>query len=166
MYNVADNPTVKAVRVMAKGFRVREHGFTMPEVLVTIAIMGIVFAIASSTWLGLTESRRVTSATNQLTGDLRLAHTRATNRLDTYEVLFTGGRSYEIGPSGATEPRELPEGTQIASGPVTGVRFTGNGEANPIPALSGSSITVSSDDGAPSTVIEFNSQTSRIKIDP
>ena len=59
-----------------------ERGFTLIEVMVTIIIMGIVFAIASSTWFGAIESRRVDSATNQLAADLRQAHTRATNRLE------------------------------------------------------------------------------------
>ena len=58
-----------------------ERGFTLIEVMVIIIIMGIVFAIASSTWFGVVESRRVDSATNQLAADLRLAHTSATNRL-------------------------------------------------------------------------------------
>ena len=43
--------------------------------------MGIVFAIASSTWFDAAESRGVDSAANQLAADLRLAHTKATNKL-------------------------------------------------------------------------------------
>lgn len=157
---------MEAVREIASSVRLQQRGFTLPELLMTIVLMGILFGIASSSWSGVVESREVTSATNQLAADLRLAHTSATNRLESYEVLFTGGRSYEVGPSGATEPRELPEGTRIAPALVDGVRFMGSGEAEPIPAASGNSITVSSEDGTPGHVIEFNSQTSRIKIDP
>ena len=65
-----------------------ERGFTLVEVMVTIIMMGIVFGIASSTWFGVAESRRVDSATNQLAADLRLAHTRATNRLEPCQVLL------------------------------------------------------------------------------
>ena len=64
-----------------------ERGFTLIEVIVTIIIMGIVFAIASSIWFGVVESRRVDSATNQLAADLRLAHTRATNRLEDWQAV-------------------------------------------------------------------------------
>jgi len=51
--------------------------------------MGIVFAIASSTWFGIVESRRVDSATNQVLADLRLAHSTATNRLAVAQVQFS-----------------------------------------------------------------------------
>lgn len=61
-----------------------ERGFTLPEVLITIVLMGIVLAIASSIWFGTVESRRVDSATNQVASDLRLAHSSAANRLKDY----------------------------------------------------------------------------------
>ena len=70
-----------------------ERGFTLVEVMLLLFIMGIVFAIASSTWFGVVESRRVDSATNQLAADLRQAHTRATNRLEALAVDLTAGSS-------------------------------------------------------------------------
>ncbi len=66
-----------------------ERGFTLPEVLVTIVIMGILFAIASSTWFNVIESRAVDSATNQLAGDMRLAHGSAINRLANAQIVFS-----------------------------------------------------------------------------
>ena len=75
-----------------------ERGFTLVEVLITIILMGILFAIASSMLFGVVESRRVDSATNQLAADLRLAHTRATNRLEKWQVVLDGDSStYTIG---------------------------------------------------------------------
>ena len=56
------------------------RGFTLPEVRITIAIMGIVFAIASSVWFGTVERRAVDSAANQLASDTRFAHTSVTNQ--------------------------------------------------------------------------------------
>ena len=53
-----------------------ERGFTLVEVWLRIIVMGIVFAVASSTWFGVVESRRVDSATNQVAADMRMAHTR------------------------------------------------------------------------------------------
>jgi len=74
------------------------------EVMATILIMGIVFAIASSTWFRVVESRRVDSATNQLVSDLRLAHTRATNQLEEWEVVLDADSStYTIGPTDEAE---------------------------------------------------------------
>lgn len=65
-----------------------ERGFTLQEVLVTIAIMGILIAIAIIIWLGLLERRRVDAATNQLVADLRLAHSSATNQLTDWRVVL------------------------------------------------------------------------------
>ena len=63
-------------------------GFTLPEVLVTIAIMGILFAIATASWQSIVESRRVDGATNQVRADLRLAYTSAINKLGAARITF------------------------------------------------------------------------------
>ena len=65
-----------------------EAGFTLPELLVTILVMGILFAIATTSWLSVTESRKVDAAANQLLVDLRLAHTSASNQLTDWRVVF------------------------------------------------------------------------------
>jgi prepilin-type N-terminal cleavage/methylation domain-containing protein len=65
-----------------------ERGFTLPELLTVIAILGILIAIAILTWLSLLEQRRVDAATNQLMSDLRLAHTSATNQLTDWRVVL------------------------------------------------------------------------------
>jgi Tfp pilus assembly protein FimT len=54
----------------------------------TIVIMGILLSIATSSWFGIVESRRVDSATNQLAADMRLAHSSATNRLAPAKIVF------------------------------------------------------------------------------
>ena len=65
-----------------------ERGFTLPELLVTIAILGILIAIAIIIWLGLLERRRVDAAANQLAADMRLAHTSATNQLTDWRIVL------------------------------------------------------------------------------
>ena len=67
-----------------------EAGFTLPEVLITIVIMGILAGIAIPSWFGIVESRRVDSAANQVAADLRLSHGRATNQLTDWRVVFRG----------------------------------------------------------------------------
>ncbi len=63
--------------------------------LTTIAILGILIAIAVAIWLSLIEARRVDAAANQLASDLRLAHTRATNQLADWRVVLAPERAGE-----------------------------------------------------------------------
>src|SRR5919107_292642 len=98
-----------------------ERGFTLFEVMATIIIMGIVFAIASSTWFGLVENRGVNSATNQIVADLRQAHTKATNRLEDWRIEMDAGarvyRIYRIDPDTGVptlvSSNSLPERTEF-----------------------------------------------------
>ncbi len=151
-----------------------ERGFTLPEVLITTILMGIVFTIATSTWFGVIESRNVDSATNQLAADLRLAHTQATNRLANHSIVvpaspvpagFDPLSTYQIGPTGGTlATRTLPEGTRIAA--ATTIVFSSNGAAQ-VTSGAASPITVrASNDATNFHRIDFNTATSRIQIDP
>lgn len=72
-----------------------ERGFTMPELMATIAILGILIAIAVIIWLGILKQRRVDAATNQLVSDLRLAHNSATNQLTDWRVVLEPEESDE-----------------------------------------------------------------------
>ena len=100
-----------------------EGGFTLPEVMMTIVVLGILLTIASSTWFRAIESRTVDSAANQLAADLRLAHTRSSNELTDWRVqIFTdrgdpGQTDYKVmRPSdGFTSNRSLPEDSMVSS---------------------------------------------------
>ncbi|CAN5670956.1 hypothetical protein BH24ACT21_BH24ACT21_10340 [soil metagenome] len=102
--------------------RYEERGFTLPEALMTIAILGIIVAIAVYIWLGILEQRRVDAATNQLVSDLRLAHSSATNQLTDWRVVLDPeetdedeGPDYHLvkleAPYPATEPPEEEQET-------------------------------------------------------
>ena len=139
-----------------KRFWEGERGFTLVEVTVTIILMGILLGIATSTWFGVVESRRVDSATNQLAADLRLAHSKATNRLATWRVVLNPNRGAEIAGAdyslvaldsagnpiaGTAIPRTLPDDvllnspTLLPSGGTTGVQFAPNGSASAVGTL-------------------------------
>jgi prepilin-type N-terminal cleavage/methylation domain-containing protein len=152
-----------------------EHGFTLMEVMITILIMGIVFAIASSTWFGVVESRRVDSATNQMVSELHFAHTSATNRLQDWKVdLQPNSRNYRIGPCpdpdvcAAPLPpasgRSLEEGTEVRAsggGMVEEVVFEPNGDAQ----ITGAGrIRIAAADGSPCHEIEINEATSTVRV--
>ncbi len=61
----------------------------------TIAILGILIAIAIIIWLGILERRRVDAAANQLAADMRLAHTSATNQLTDWRVVLYPNKADE-----------------------------------------------------------------------
>lgn len=171
-------------RLKPHGFWRSEQGFTLPEVLIVIVLMGIVFAIASSTWFGVAESRQVDSAANQLASDLRLAHTRATNQLSDWRVVMYLGRGDEgqgidyklvrVG-DGFTVNRFLPENSLVLSSEINDVggsrtlRLRSNGAAE----AEGGSTDADSDgqiriavsvDGDPSRSLTVVPATSRIKV--
>ena len=64
-----------------------ERGFTLTELLATIAILAILIAIAVIVFLYLLERWRVDAATRQLVGDLRRAHGSAANQLTDWRVV-------------------------------------------------------------------------------
>ena len=76
-----------------------ERGFTLPELVATIVILGILIAIAVIIFLALLERWRVNAATGQLVGDLRRAHGSATNQLTDWRVVLALDRTeQEEGP--------------------------------------------------------------------
>src|SRR5215212_8912552 len=138
--------------------------------MITIVIMGIVAGIASTFWFNMAESRRVDSATNQVVADLRLVHSRATNRLEEWRVEMDADtpsyRFYRKDPATGNftlvSSRSLPERTEflptmgvsaIVFKPTGGAQITGAGGIKP-----------AADDGDPCRVIEVNSVTSSIKV--
>src|SRR5215203_4150174 len=145
-----------------------ERGFTLVEVLLVIILMGIVMAIASSTWFEGIESRNVDSAANQVAADLRLAHSSATNRLVPWQVILAeGSPNYQLVKQSiptVTTSRSLPDGTEI--GTTKTVQFAGDGSAS---LISGSGNTVdvrSTDDSPKRRAVEFNLATSSVKVGP
>ena len=82
-----------ALRQKLGDLRKDKQGFTLPEVLTTIAILGILVTIAVIIWLGILEQRRVDAAANQLAADMRLAHTSATNQLTDWRVVLMPEKS-------------------------------------------------------------------------
>ena len=157
-----------------------ERGFTLIELLLVILIMGIVFAMASSSWFRAIESRRVDTGTNRLAADLRHAHSRAINRLQPQTVGLTAGSSkYTIGPTASScsvnpanpgcseaDLDDFPGTNVVVVNTSAAITFNSDGSAT----LPGGAATltrrVSSADGAPAHDITINAATSRVQVAP
>ena len=160
------------------GVREDEGGYTLPEVLTAVAIMSIILVIGVIVLLALLERWRVEAAADQFAADLRLAHTRATEQLTDWRVVFMDDGTPLSGcssadycmvklnfPYGSGDPapalddsvgpadRELPEGTRIRE--VTFDPDCSHGDRNAAipPSSCGSG---EAQDGATRT-LEFNS---------
>lgn len=115
-----------------------ERGYTLPEVLTAVAIVGILTAIAVIIFLALLERWRVEAAADQLASDMRLAHSGATQGLTDWRLVMTHdgsplagcfGADYclielkaaydaddaspALAPGTPPSPKRLPEGTKI-----------------------------------------------------
>ena len=147
-----------------------ERGFTLPELLVVIAIMGILAGIAIPMWFSVSDSRQVDAATNQVVADLRLANSKATNQLVSYEVKLTNnGTTYQIGPVTTPETRSLPGNTRTDTSPASMVTITfypdGSAQVASASSICSSgvcSLRVASD--SHSHTIQINTTTSEIKV--
>ncbi len=107
-------------RLRVSHFRKDEQGFTLPEVLTTIAILGILIGIGVVIFLGILERWRIETATNQLVSDMRLVHEKATNQLTDWRVVVAfdwgdeneGPDYYLVRLNGVYEGGTAPDATQ------------------------------------------------------
>ena len=82
------NLVVRVFRSKIVRFCGDERGYTLAEVLTAVAIMSVILAIGIIVLLALLERWRVEAAADQFASDLRLAHTRATEQLTDWRVVF------------------------------------------------------------------------------
>jgi len=88
--------------------RNKKRGFSLIELIIVIAILGVLLGIASYSWSRYRENANLRSAVREIIADLELAKEKAKGENKTYEVTFTeGSPNYSISVEGLTTTKSL-----------------------------------------------------------
>jgi type IV fimbrial biogenesis protein FimT len=106
------------------------RGFTLVEILVTVALIGIISAIAIPDWGTLLPTFRLNGATRQVQSELHRIKMKAVNENVDFQLVYSDtANSYQVQRDGTlVETKILPEGIELR-GALT-LEFTPRGTPN------------------------------------
>ena len=119
-----ETPRRFSLCVHATSLRPGTRGFTLVEILMTLAVVGILAAIATPRIERLSRSLRIEGSAQAFVGDLNRARTQAIKHNATVTVALTGAQAYRIAGVGT---RNLDEEVRFTGTSPDSVNFTGFG---------------------------------------
>ena len=102
----------------------KQSGFTLIEMMIVIAIMGIFAGIAIPNYLSYMPKHRLNGAARQVMGDLMAARMQAVSQNTTVTVAYVSDRKYKI----STEEKTINY-SDVTMGGFTDISFYSRGTA-------------------------------------
>ncbi len=101
-----------------------QKGFTIIELLLVCAIIGILSAVAAPNYMAARNRARVNEATAQLAADLQRARSSAQRSNTTASLTWVDKSNYRTLINGVTVTRTLPENVEIVAPANTTVSYS------------------------------------------
>ncbi|MFC4638428.1 pilus assembly FimT family protein [Deinococcus hohokamensis] len=92
----------------------QQEGFTLLEILVVLAILGIVFGLVLSSMLGFIRSNQLRDAATQVQGDLEQARSSTLRYNRPAQFRVTSASTYELLINGQRSSRTVPNAVTLA----------------------------------------------------
>jgi prepilin-type N-terminal cleavage/methylation domain-containing protein len=103
----------------------RRAGFTLLEILIVLAVLGIVFSIGFVNLRGWVLSNSLQEGASQVGADLeRLRSSAWRNNTDGILRVGAGGSSYTLILSGSSSVQTLPSGVSVSAGSTGDITYT------------------------------------------